>query len=43
MIDEEHYVTPSPTRKHQKVLGNLHLLIGMWLAEHPMGRSTSPV
>ena len=38
LIDGEHYVTPSPTLKHQKVLGNLHLLIGMWLEEHPIGQ-----
>jgi Uma2 family endonuclease len=37
LIDGEHYVTPSPNLKHQKVLGNLHLLIGMWLEEHPIG------
>ena len=34
----EHYVTPSPNLKHQAVLGNLHLAIGNWLAEHPVGR-----
>jgi Uma2 family endonuclease len=38
LIDGEHYVTPSPNRKHQKVSGNLHLLIGMWLEEHPVGQ-----
>ena len=38
LIDGEHYVTPSPNRKHQKVLGNLHLLIGMWLDEHSIGQ-----
>ena len=37
LIDGEHYVTPSPTRKHQKVLGNLHLLVGHWLRDHPVG------
>ena len=29
LIDGEHYVTPSPNLKHQQVLGNLHLLIGV--------------
>jgi len=31
LIDGEHYVTPSPNRKHQRVSGNIHLLIGAWL------------
>ena len=38
LIDGEHYVTPSPNRKHQKVSGNIHLLIGNWLEEHPIGQ-----
>ena len=38
LIDGEHYVTPSPNRKHQKVLGNLHLLVGSWLEQHPIGQ-----
>jgi Uma2 family endonuclease len=38
LIDGEHYVTPSPNRKHQKISGNLHLLIGAWLEEHPIGQ-----
>jgi len=38
LIDGEHYVTPSPNRKHQKVLGNLHLLIGKWLEQQPIGQ-----
>jgi Uma2 family endonuclease len=38
LIDGEHYVTPSPNLKHQKVSGNLHLLIGNWLEEHPIGQ-----
>jgi Uma2 family endonuclease len=38
LIDGEHYVTPSPNRKHQKVSGNLHLLIGPWLEAHPIGQ-----
>ncbi len=37
LIDGEHYVTPSPNLKHQNVSGNLHLLIGSWLEEHPVG------
>jgi Uma2 family endonuclease len=38
LIDGEHYVTPSPNLKHQKVLGNLHLLIGTWLEQQPIGQ-----
>src|SRR5690242_18861990 len=38
LIDGEHYVTPSPNRKHQKVSGNLHLSIGSWLEDHPIGQ-----
>ena len=37
LIDGEHYVTPSPNTKHQKVLGNLYLLVGQWLRAHPVG------
>jgi Uma2 family endonuclease len=37
LIDGEHYVTPSPNIGHQRILGNLHLLIGNWLEEHPIG------
>ena len=38
LIDGEHYVTPSPNIRHQGISGNLHLLIGNWLEEHPIGR-----
>ena len=38
LIDGEHYLTPSPSRKHQRVLGNLHLSIGGWLEEHVVGQ-----
>jgi Uma2 family endonuclease len=38
LIDGEHFVTPSPNRKHQKVSGNLFLLIGTWLEQHPIGQ-----
>lgn len=37
LIDGEHYVTPSPNTKHQRVLGNMHLLIGNYLRAHPIG------
>ena len=38
LIDGEHYVTPSPNLKHQKVSGHLYLLIGGWLEDHPIGQ-----
>jgi Uma2 family endonuclease len=38
LIDGEHYVTPSPNIRHQRISGNLHLLIGTWLEEHPIGQ-----
>jgi len=37
LIDGEHYVTPSPNTRHQRISGNLHLSIGSWLEEHPIG------
>ncbi len=38
LIDGEHYVTPSPNMKHQRVSGNLHFLIRGWLEHHPIGK-----
>jgi Uma2 family endonuclease len=38
LIDGEHYVTPSPNTKHQRVSGNLYFLIRAWLEEHPIGQ-----
>jgi len=38
LIDGEHYVTPSPSTKHQRVSMHLTLMIGGWLEEHPVGR-----
>jgi Uma2 family endonuclease len=38
LIDGEHYVTPSPNIRHQRISGNLHLMIGTWLEEHPIGQ-----
>jgi Uma2 family endonuclease len=37
LIDGEHYVTPSPNLKHQKVSSNLYFLIRLWLESHPVG------
>jgi len=38
LIDGEHYVTPSPSIRHQEISGRLHLLIGTWLKTRPLGR-----
>jgi Uma2 family endonuclease len=38
LIDGEHYVTPSPSIRHQVISGRLHLLVGAWLREHPIGQ-----
>jgi Uma2 family endonuclease len=37
LIDGEHYVTPSPTTRHQRMSGRLFLLIASWLEQHPIG------
>src|SRR4026208_1740850 len=37
LIDGEHYVTPSPSLKHQKVSGSLHLLIASWIEHNAIG------
>ena len=38
LIDGEHYVTPSPNTKHQRISGILHGLIWAWLETHPVGQ-----
>ena len=38
LIDGEHYVTPSPNLKHQKISGSLHLLIASWLEHNAIGQ-----
>jgi len=37
IIDGEHYVTPSPNTKHQRVVRNLTLALGQYLRQHPVG------
>jgi hypothetical protein len=46
LIDGEHYVTPSPNRRHQEIVRELLGLIWSHLKQHPVGdifgaRSTS--
>jgi Uma2 family endonuclease len=38
LIDGEHYVSPSPRPKHQRVTGNLHGHLFMFLRQRPLGR-----
>jgi Uma2 family endonuclease len=37
LIDGEHYVTPTPIRRHQVIVGNLFYLIRSFLENHPYG------
>jgi Uma2 family endonuclease len=39
LIDGEHYVTPSPSRKHQAIVWNLTVHIGTYLEANPVGRA----
>jgi Uma2 family endonuclease len=38
LIDGEHFVTPSPNTRHQRISGNLYFVIRSWLEEHPVGQ-----
>ena len=38
LIDGEHYVTPSPNTRHQRISLRLALIIGSWLETHPVGQ-----
>ena len=37
LIDGEHYVTPCPNTRHQRLAGAFYLLVGSWLDAHPIG------
>jgi Uma2 family endonuclease len=37
LIDGEHYVTPTPLLRHQRILGNLYFAIRAYLELHPVG------
>src|SRR3954467_703033 len=39
LIDGEHYVTPSPDIRRQRLSGRLFLAIGKWLEVHPVGQT----
>ena len=38
LIDGEHYVTPSPSLRHQTISGRLYLAIAGFLEQHPLGQ-----
>src|SRR3989454_2236729 len=38
LIDGEHYVTPSPNTRHQRISGNLYWLLRSYLEQHPIGQ-----
>ena len=38
LVDGEHYMTPSPSSRHQGVLGYLHLGIGSFLRKNNVGK-----
>ena len=38
LIDGVHYVTASPNLRHQRISGELHLELGIWLRAHPIGQ-----
>ena len=37
IIEGQHYVTPSPVTRHQRILGNLFHLLPEYLERHPVG------
>ena len=39
LIDGEHYVTPSPNRKHQSIVGNIYGLMWSFLDSHDLGQA----
>ena len=38
LIEGVHYVTPSPNIRHQRISGNLYLLIRTWVESNPIGQ-----
>jgi len=38
VIDGDHYVTPSPSLRHQTISGRLHLALGKYLEANPIGQ-----
>lgn len=38
LIDGEHYVTPSPITKHQKILGNIFIPLGTHIQKNKIGQ-----
>jgi len=42
LIDGEHYVTPCPNMKHQRITGNLYFLVRSYLERHRVGEAFLP-
>jgi Uma2 family endonuclease len=38
LIQGDHYMTPAPNTKHQRVSGNLHAALHAYLRRHPIGQ-----
>jgi Uma2 family endonuclease len=37
LLDGEHFMTPSPNTKHQRIVGNLYYALRTYLADHRLG------
>lgn len=37
IIGGEHYVSPAPSRRHQKIVGNLYYRLRLYLEQNPLG------
>jgi Uma2 family endonuclease len=37
LIDGEHFVSPAPTRKHQRTVSNVHVALVIFLRQNPVG------
>ena len=37
IIEGDIFVSPAPRPKHQKAIGNLHIILGLYLQDHPIG------
>ena len=38
LIDGKHLMSPAPILKHQRIVFNLSLILGIYLRDHPLGR-----
>ncbi|MDH4194589.1 MAG: Uma2 family endonuclease [Nitrospirota bacterium] len=42
LIDGEHYVPPSPVTKHQKISGNIFVILGTYIRKTKIGHLFAP-